>query len=51
MYLNTTTISNPNLLILPLISLLVYKLDYIQNPTFYILIDPGFIYYFICTKV
>ena len=46
---STTILSNPNLLTLPLISSLVYKLDHIQNPIFYALIDSGSIYYFINT--
>jgi len=43
-YLNTAIISDPNLLILPLISLLICKSDHIQNLIFCVLIDSGPIY-------
>ena len=46
---STTILSNSNLLTLLLISSLVYKLDHIQNPIFYTLIDSRSIYYFINT--
>ena len=48
-YLNTTTLSNLNLLILTLILFLVCKSDHIQNLIFYTLIDSGSIYYFVGT--
>ena len=38
-YLNATVLFNPNLLTLSLISLLVCKTNYIQNPIFYTLIN------------
>ena len=46
-YLNTITLFNPNSLTLKLISLLVCKLDYIQNLTFYALVNLEFTYCFI----
>jgi len=47
LYLNTTTLSDPNLLTLILTSPLVYKTNYIQNSPFYALIDFSFTYCFI----
>ena len=47
--LNTTTLSDLNLLILSLTLLLVCKSNYIQNSTFHVLIDSKFIYCFIDT--
>lgn len=46
-YLNVAALSDPNSLILTLTSLLVCKLDHIQNPIFCTLVNSGFTYCFV----
>ena len=46
-HLNITAFSNLNLLTLKLTSLLVYKPDYIQYPTFYALVNLESTHYFV----
>jgi len=46
-YLTTAALSNPNSLTLSLTLPLVWKSDYIQDLTFYALVDSESIYYFI----